>query len=574
MTKPSILDRAAWWLIVSAVVVVPLFVSLRGSEAFRTPKESLFIAIGLVLAVFVAARGAIARTPLTLLALAAVVWTAVATIFSANRAISVRTFVWVVAAAAFVVAVDVFGRKRSPLVIAVPLIPAAINAVMFLLQRFHVWNPMRFPDEVPDQFRYTALIGNPDDVGSFLVVPAMVAIALAVVDRRRRALWVPVSALIVAGLATGRLTSLIAVGGGLLAIGFLRSRRAAAIASVAVVVGGIALVIGYAPMRERWQTIVSGIRAHDYAAASSGRVTPFIAAAEMAKDHPLTGVGPGCFGFEYFPYKVAVERSHPHLRATYSTNFNYGEAHNEYLQTVAEEGLIGLAIFIAAIVILARTSRRAADDDIVRTLGLPLAVAIAILCLAHFPLHLAAPTIVLLYVATLCISRTSEEPEPLPFAPALRYAIAGVVAIVAVALIDGFAWPRFVCNERKSGLIASTHNAAEVFVDKITVATVARSNLAAIDKCVTADPTDVDFYMLAAANQNVLGRSDDALATYRSALAWDRRPEIYYEIGMLELRMNRRAEAMADLRNAAQFSTKLLEDLPAEVRKEISASIR
>jgi len=584
VTKPSIVERAAWWLIVSAVVIVPLFVSLRGNETFRTPKDSLFLAFGLVAGVFVIARGIKPRRTAPLLALAALAWTVIATIASENRTISIRTLVWVAAAAAFVIAVDTFGRKRSPLVIAFPLIPAAINALLFLLQRFHLWNPMRFPDSVPDQFRFTALIGNPDDVGSFLVAPAVIAVALVLSDRGRRALWTPLSILLVAALLTGRVTPVLALGAAMLTIGFLRSRRGGIIATAAVIVIGIVLVTGYGPLRERAESIMSNVRAHDYASATSGRITPSLAAAEMAKQHPLFGVGPGCFGFEYFPYKLAVEQAHPHLRKAYSSSFSYGETHDDYLQTLAETGIVGLAILLAAIVVLARSSRRTEVDDdeepslrdeIRRTTALPLAVGVAVLCLAHFPLHLAASTIVLLYAGTLCVAWADPAAEPRTITqPWLRYAGAGAAAIAALLLIQHFAWSHFTCNERKSGLIAATRDVVEVIVDRGRAANLAHDNLAAIDGCLTADPTDVDFYMLAAANQHALGRDGEAVAMYRSALSWERRPEIYYSVGMLELRMNRRAEAMADLRSAAEFNRSFIDDLPPQVRDEINASLR
>jgi len=567
VTKSLTLARAAWWLVVSAVIAVPLVIGFHGSESFRAPKDAAFILFGLVLAVCVIACGTLRQASnATWIALAAVAWTAIATAFSANRAISLRTLVWVAAAAAFAIAVDVFGRNRSHLVIAVPLITASINAVVFLLQRFHVWNPMRFPDDVPDHFRFTALIGNPDDVGSFFVAPAIVAVALAISDRKRRAIWIPAAALLTLCLATGRLTSIIAFGAGLLTIGFLRSRRAAIAATVLVIAGGIALVTAYAPMRERAQAIAAAVKANDYAEASAGRVTPFLAAAEMAKDHPLFGVGPGCFGFEYFPYKIAVERAHPHLQKAFSATFNYAETHNDHLQTLAETGVIGLVILLAAIVVVGRSG----------AIGLAIAVSIAVLCLAHFPLHLSASTIVLLYVGALSVSWSERGGEDAaePAAGTAALLGAGVAAIAAFFLIVRFAWAPANCNEQKPAIVAATRDAADVIVDRIRSVEVARANLARIDACVAADPTDVDFYMLAAANNHVLQRDDDAVALYREALSWSRRPEIYYELGMLELRMNRRAEAMADLLQAARFNRSYVDDLPADVRNEITSSLR
>src|SRR5207244_8604825 len=97
------------------------------------------------------------------IAFAAVIWTGIVYFSSTNRAISAESFVWVLCAAIFASSVDWLGHHKGPLTMAWILVPASINAVIFLLQRFHIWQPIAFDVTTPEHFQYTALIGNPAD---------------------------------------------------------------------------------------------------------------------------------------------------------------------------------------------------------------------------------------------------------------------------------------------------------------------------------------------------------------------------------------------------------------------------
>jgi len=599
--------KLPWMLAVATTLLVPIAMSLRGQDPFRLPKNLLLLAFAITIAaaaIVVWLRGS-TRDPqsgavrtVPLIAIGSVCWAAVASLFSTNHALSHRAILWVAAVAIFACAVDLGGRARGTLAIAWPLIPAAINAAIFLLQRFHVWNPMTFPEDLPDHMRYTALLGNPDDVGGLLVAPALAAVALVLCDRRRRPLWIPAAMLLLAGIATGRLTSLLACGAGLLVMGFVRSRKVGAIATALLVVGGTALVVADPPMRARATSIANALRAHDYAEATSGRITAFVSASMMAIDHPFFGVGPGCFRWAYFEYKVAAERAHPSLAKAWSADYNFGEAHNDHLQTLAESGLPGYALFVTALVAVAASSRRKKNsenedemerDTLVRTLALPTSVAIAILCLAHFPLHLAASTVTIVYIATLCVTwgahaevkvppalnerlATILRPRRLP--PALSITFALLVVIGAAFLISRIALQPWQCNLTEKEIQASTSLTYDSVADPMQTSRNVHENLAALEPCLDAAPYDIALYMLAAANQRLIGRDADAATMYRRALQYDRRPELYYNLGVVELQLHQRAAAIADLLTAVSFSRTYLRDLPVDVQAEVSDALR
>ena len=141
---------------------------------------------------------------------------------------------------------------------------------------------------------------------------------------------------------------------------------------------------------------------------TSGRFTAILAAAQMAGEHPLLGVGPGCYGFNYYPYKLTVEAAHPKQLDSGTRSLNFGEAHNDHLQVAAVAGVPGLALMLGCIILLAgrgRALQSAIDvrSRFARTLAPMLAAAFFIVAMGQFPLELAAPLITFIYLASLCM---------------------------------------------------------------------------------------------------------------------------------------------------------------------------
>ncbi|HVG24174.1 MAG TPA: O-antigen ligase family protein, partial [Thermoanaerobaculia bacterium] len=179
---------------------------------------------------------------------------------------------------------------------------------------------------------------------------------------------------------------------GLVLLGIGRSAKRAVAVIVAIVVliaVGVALQV---PALMRVVEIPQLARTGGLEVASSGRVAPVLAAMEMLRDHPLTGVGPGAFKSHYMTYKLRVMEKNAHLlRGT--SGMMFGEAHNDHVQLAAEFGAPGYLLFLALIVALLQTVRRSdgagVRHDFTRALALPLAVTFVVLAIAQFPLHVA-----------------------------------------------------------------------------------------------------------------------------------------------------------------------------------------
>ena len=79
-------------------------------------------------------------------------------------------------------------------------------------------------------------------------------------------------------------------------------------------------------------------------ASNLERINRWNCAIEMFKQRPVFGYGPGTYTFEYAPFQQAKNLT------IISTNFgDMGNAHSEYLGTLAEMGLIGCILFIVLV---------------------------------------------------------------------------------------------------------------------------------------------------------------------------------------------------------------------------------
>lgn len=88
-------------------------------------------------------------------------------------------------------------------------------------------------------------------------------------------------------------------------------------------------------------------------ASNAERINRWMSAVAMAKDKPLTGLGPGTFMFCYAPYQQSK------YSTVISTNFgDVGNAHSEYLGPLAESGVPGLITLLILLYAVLNTSFR------------------------------------------------------------------------------------------------------------------------------------------------------------------------------------------------------------------------
>lgn len=409
-------ERAVWAALLLTVGSTPLLFSISSQDVFRLPKTLVLQTVTLVLVAAVlvwdalhgrlAALAAGHRGPL-MLAAAAVLWTGVASMMALNPTVGSGAPLTVLCYAAIFAATILFARRTPALALAALIVPAVINALVVILQWKGLWSPVH--DELPahDRHAYIALQGNPDFAAVYLLLPAIAATAAAVVYRRWRPLLLAALAVILAGLLlTGAFTVYVALAVVFVAfVAVVPSRRARVAMTTLLLVGAI-LFVAWGPSRNRALSIAKAVMAGRHDEALSFRLAAWSVAWRMFLDHPITGMGPGGYGAHYMTYKLSGDELHPQWMAL--GNANFGEAHNDPLQLLAETGAPGLALFVIVLWRVGRLSLRRENDGaesaFVTLFALPAAAGFAVTSLAQFPLHLPASASVATFVAALCFA--------------------------------------------------------------------------------------------------------------------------------------------------------------------------
>jgi O-antigen ligase/Tfp pilus assembly protein PilF len=167
---------------------------------------------------------------------------------------------------------------------------------------------------------------------------------------------------------------------------------------------------------------------------------------EMWKESPWVGVGLGNYKLEFLPYKARF------LQTPQGANYDFyipraAQAHNEYVQVLAEVGVFGLAAVAAFLVflvtsLLSRLRRNADEGDrldlILCSAGL---VAVVVHALVSFPAHLPASSLAAILVCGLALSPAYGDRATASFrvrgwklrAAVVVMAVAGIaISVVAV----------------------------------------------------------------------------------------------------------------------------------------------
>lgn len=429
--QPTAKDAAVGqrWLtriIAAGALLIPLAMSLSGEDALRYPKELALRAEVILIIVVLALAWGFGRVGLPRLdlrekwlALTALIcaWTIVCALASTNHLVSIPPTIRVLEyALLFVITVLVLRTKPSYFA-GIIVVPAILNGIIYVLQELDMWSPFDTSSAIEKHLRRTALIGNPNDVGGYFVVPALVALALALTSRRFRLVWAGAAAfIVVAAYMTHTVAAIGALTVALFAMFAVWQRswpRVIALFLVLALVAGIPFA-SYKPLRDRAVLMRDALRRRDFETLSAARTLPFLTAADMIRNRPLVGVGPGGFAYNFFDYKLRLQVRRRQL-FEHTTDVNYAEVHNDHLQIASETGLPGYVLFLAALVLVAsatwqrRTEAAEKIDDesragFVRLLALPLAVSMFILALAQFPLELVAPTHAYLWAAAAIVA--------------------------------------------------------------------------------------------------------------------------------------------------------------------------
>lgn len=421
VVQPTVLESrweiVLWSLVSAAVLFTPLTVKPGAFDAFRTPKTVLFqllaltiFATGITGALIsdrIARSFRANRTALSI-ALAAVAWTAITSSTSIKPEASLYKTFAVFCFVVFFIAALWTSWRRGPWAIAIVLAPAVVSSVVALMQSFGKWTLWYVPIEYERRIRTTAFIGTANELGGYLVLPLIAAIAATIAWPRLRWMFGAAAGVIAVGVVAAQsVTSIAAAVCGVAAMLLLpgaRRFRPAAVIGLVVFVTAVALHPG---SRARMRTVLEFAAGGRVTEMTSFRLPAYGVAWDMFRERPLLGVGPGSYRALYMPYKLRLDERRPEwIRIGHQP---FSQAHNDHLQILAETGLPGYLLFLGALIFLARLSfaRRDAGSPQVQfatTFAFPAAVAFFVLALAHFPMQVTSNLVPAVFLAALCIS--------------------------------------------------------------------------------------------------------------------------------------------------------------------------
>jgi len=292
------------------------------------------------------------------------------------------------------------------------LVPASLLALLGILQFHGLYRPYELVGiEYDPRLAITSRVGNPGDLGVYLVLPGLIA-QWAVFRQKgwaRLLAGVALALCLYAVTVTQTLAALaaLAVGSALL-WAFLLPRRQAVLLFGGGAALALVLVLAVAPLRDRVTAKAGQALSGDWNSVLTGRLDGWRAALWMIREHPWTGVGHGAYRPEYVPAMNALldrgVRMYPqHIQPVFAN------AHNEYLEAVADWGLLGIAALAWGLWILGSALRRAPRDG-GQALAWAGVAALAVLSLVYFPFRIA----LLAFPALLFLSwvfRRGEEVE-------------------------------------------------------------------------------------------------------------------------------------------------------------------
>lgn len=153
-----------------------------------------------------------------------------------------------------------------------------------------------------------------------------------------------------------------------------------------------------------------------------------------------------------------------------------------------------------------------------------------------------------------------------------------IAAVAAAAPICAWALWQWVyvpnhCNAAITGIDART-TAAEQTVGSYELLLRARRNLEDLARLRARCRSDVRVFMLAGANEELVGRLEDAERSYEQAMRTDQRPEVQAALARVQLRLGKVDAAVENFIGAARFDPNAVIYESEEIRRRVRERVR
>jgi O-antigen ligase len=560
-TRAPLGDRLAKWSVWALAVVPPFLVSPTADDAFRLPKTLAAETLAL-LSLVALALGWWSRGTVSLAALARREATAFAALLATavlpGAIVALHPQHWQRATISLSIALACLVlwsarleqrtlRRALDLLVA----PAAALALLAILQARGIFRPFAFTQGLGGRYRLTSLAGSVGDLAAFLVLPALVLQAALL--RARTTAWRVVAVLALAVIVYAMIVSqtLAALAATVVAsllfwlLALPRKRWWMAVAPL--LVAGVAILV-VPQLGRRVSDKIDEIRAGRIDSLLSGRPDGWKASLEMFREHPWFGIGHGGYGSTFAPTKLElVERGVAFW--SHGRSAHFANAHNDYLEALAEWGVWGALALAAALAFLARRLYRfERADSTDRALAIAGCAACAVLALASFPLRIALtayPWLLLLAWIFTAPSAAPDERSQRVVVPARAWSAALCLLLVPVLVIH---LRSLLQRLEASRIVHTTSQVAQQLVMQNGAAAarpVLQANLTPLRRAASLDPLAVGVQLTTASHYLLLGNAAAAIEGYQRGLAIEPRSELYLNQARALLMAGRREEAVA-----------------------------
>jgi O-antigen ligase len=185
------------------------------------------------------------------------------------------------------------------------------------------------------RMRVYATLGNPDFVAAFLIGVMPLAASVGKTPKMRRLFWIALAIQAMGIFATGSRGAVLAFLAALVWMAALgRLGRSRSFILTVVLVG--AALLAWSPARR-------------LATTSRGRFYIWQAVVPHLAEHPVLGFGPGAFAPKYAQWEAERWHRRPSFGQLEFAGFQ-NHAHNDYLETLVDNGLTGLVSFLGILV--------------------------------------------------------------------------------------------------------------------------------------------------------------------------------------------------------------------------------
>ena len=156
--------------------------------------------------------------------------------------------------------------------------------------------------------------------------------------------------------------------------------------------------------------------------------------------------------------------------------------------------------------------------------------------------------------------------------PLLNILASLAISACAPVLLWRYVVVPYDCNirlKRAGDAMQATLSSAR---DKMRAAELARATIHILQPCVQAYPDNIGAQMVLAASYRELGRHREAASAYETALRYDRRPELYLNLGQTQIAIGDSNAALQNLVLACVYNPAYLDDI-GEYHTEVKRAV-